>query len=493
MEKYILAIDQGTTSTRAILFDKRGCMVSCAQREISIFYPNSGWVEQDPIEIYISVIDVVNEVLIKSNLQLTDIDSIGITNQRETTIVWDRKTGLPIYNAIVWQSRQSQDICDKVEESKRVTIQQKTGLLINPYFSASKIRFILDVTSKQIEAEEGKLAFGTIDSWLIYKLTNQEVHATDMTNASRTMLFNIHSLTWDDELLEIFNIPKAILPNVYPSSYLFGYASFMGNATKVPICGVAGDQQASLFGQTCFYEGDIKNTYGTGCFMLLNTGDKPVMSKNGLLTTIAWSIDGHVTYALEGSVFIGGAAIQWLRDQMKLITSAPKSEESALKVNDSDGVYIVPAFVGLGTPYWDNDARGAVFGLTRATNKYHFIRATLEAIAYQSKDVMEVMKKEAKQKILSLNVDGGATANNYLLQFQADICHCTINLPQCLETTALGVCYLAGLHSKYFSSIQEIKNIHKMKSVFKPSMPLKEVSARYRKWKVAIKATRIFK
>lgn len=492
MEKFILAIDQGTTSSRAILFDKLGKARYKAQREIPLIYPESGWVEEDALEVYSSVVDVINEVLIKANLTLKDIDSIGITNQRETTVVWYKDSGLPVGNAIVWQSRQSQEICDALYDKKEF-IRQKTGLIINPYFSASKIRFILDKYNLQKEAEEGKLLFGTIDSWLIYKLTLGKVHATDVSNASRTLLYNIFTNSWDDDLLKLFNIPRAMLPKVQECSSYFGDATLMFSAVTIPITGVAGDQQASLFGQTCFKKGDLKNTYGTGCFMLMNIGDKPFLSNNGLLTTIAWSLSGKLTYALEGSVFIGGASVQWLRDQMKMINKSADSEVSAQKVTDSDGVYIVPAFVGLGTPYWDNDARGAVFGLTRATNKYHFIRATLESIAYQSKDLIETIKKDSKITLKSLNVDGGATANNYLMQFQSDILHLPINLPVCLETTALGAAYFAGLYTGFYESLDQIKKEHEIDKVFLPNMSKTEIKERYHKWKVAVKATRVFK
>lgn len=492
MEKFILAIDQGTTSSRAILFDKSGRARYKAQREIPLIYPHSGWVEEDALEVYSSVVDVINEVLIKANLTLKDIDSIGITNQRETTVVWYKDSGLPVGNAIVWQSRQSQEICDALYDKKEF-IRQKTGLIINPYFSASKIRFILDQYNLQKEAEEGKLLFGTIDSWLIYKLTLGKVHATDVSNASRTLLYNIFTNSWDDDLLKLFNIPRSMLPKVQECSSYFGDATLMFSATTIPITGVAGDQQASLFGQTCFEKGDLKNTYGTGCFMLMNIGDTPFLSNNGLLTTIAWSLSGKLTYALEGSVFIGGASVQWLRDQMKMINKSADSEVSAQKVMDSDGVYVVPAFVGLGTPYWDNDARGAVFGLTRATNKYHFIRATLESIAYQSKDLIETIKKDSKITLKSLNVDGGATANNYLMQFQSNILHLPINLPVCLETTALGAAYFAGLYTGFYESLEQIKNEHEIDKMFLPNMSKKEIKERYRKWKVAVKATRVFK
>ncbi len=492
MEKFVLAIDQGTTSTRAILFDKFGMPRFKAQREVPLIYPKSGWVEEDAIEVYTSVIDVINELLIRSNLTLKNIDSIGITNQRETTVIWNKETGLPVCNAIVWQSRQSQEICDALEDKKDF-IKEKTGLVINPYFSASKIRFILDKYNLQKEAEEGKLLFGTIDSWLIYKLTLGKAHATDITNASRTMLFNIFEKKWDDDLLKLFNIPKCMLPSVHECSYHYGDATLMFASTTIPITGVAGDQQASLFGQTCFDKGNIKNTYGTGCFMLMNIGETPTISKSGLLTTIAWSINGTTTYALEGSVFIGGAAIQWLRDEMKLISKASDSEISAQKVDDSNGVYVVPAFVGLGTPYWDDQVRGAVFGLTRATNKYHFVRATLEAIAYQSKDLMETIKKDSNIEINQLNVDGGATANNYLMQFQSDIIELPIELPSCLETTALGAAFFAGLYTGFYKSQEEIKKSRNIEREFKPSMSHKEVEERYKKWKIAVEATRVFR
>lgn len=491
MEKFVLSIDQGTTSTRAILFDKAGNPRYRAQREVDLIYPQSGWVEEDALEVYSSVVDVVSELLIKYNLTLENFESIGITNQRETTVVWYKDSGIPVGNAIVWQSRQSQAICDALKD-KEEFIHRKTGLIINPYFSASKIRFILDKYNLQKEAEAGKLMFGTIDCWLIYKLTMGKVHATDVTNASRTLLYNIFENKWDDDLLELFNIPKCMLPSVHECSYYYGDATLMFSPTTVPITGVAGDQQASLFGQTCFNKGDVKNTYGTGCFMLMNIGETPVLSPNGLLTTVGWSINGKVTYALEGSVFIGGASVQWLRDQMKMIAKASDSEISAQKVEDSNGVYVVPAFVGLGTPYWDNDARGAVFGLTRATNKYHFIRATLESIAYQSMDLIQTLKKNTKIDVKSLNVDGGATANNYLMQFQSNILEIPVNLPACLETTALGVAYFAGLYTGYYESLNEIKKIHTIDKVFHPSMSKGEVKERYAKWKLAVKATRVF-
>ncbi len=490
MEKFILSIDQGTTSTRAILFDSKGTNRFQAVNEVKCLYPHPGWVEQDPLELWVSVINVINEVLIKANLTMKNIDSIGITNQRETTVVWDKETGMPIYNAVVWQSRQSLSICDKFEKQKTL-IHHKTGLLLNPYFSASKIRFILDATKTQKRAEAGELLFGTIDSWILYKLTKGEVHATDVTNASRTMLFNIFEMKWDDELLKLFAIPKSMLPSVKPSSHKFGEAKFFKPA--VPICGVAGDQQAALFGQACFKTGESKNTYGTGCFMLMNIGSTPILSKKGLLTTVAWEVEGKVTYALEGSVFVGGAAVQWLRDQMKLIKDAPDSERSACEIKDSEGVYFVPAFVGLGTPYWDSDARGAIFGLTRGTTKYHIVRATLEAIAYQSKDVIEVMKKEAQTELVTLKVDGGATANHFLMQFQSDILQCSLKLPQCLETTALGAAYLAGLTTGFWKNCEEIQRIHSYQAVYEPSMDPLEINRRYKGWKKAVASTRTFR
>ena len=488
--KYVLSIDQGTTSSRAILFDKSGQKIQIAQREVKCLFPNSGWVEADALSIWVSVMDVINEVLIKANLTIDDVDAIGLTNQRETTVVWNKKTGMPVYNAIVWQSRQSADICEALNDQKEL-IHQKTGLLINPYFSASKVRFILDhIENGQKLAESGELLFGTIDSWIVYKMTMGKTHATDVTNASRTLLFNIHEMKWDEELCKLFNIPMCMLPTVRPSAYDYGELSFL--RSDVHITGVIGDQQAALFGQTCFEAGESKNTYGTGCFLLVNTGDKPVLSKNGLLTTVAWQIGNEVTYALEGSVFIGGAVVQWLRDEMRLIHHSGDSEKVALE-SPSGEIYIVPAFTGLGTPYWDDDARGAVFGLTRGTNKSQFVRAALEAIAYQCKDVVEVMQKETNQKIKNLKVDGGATKNGYLMQFQSDILHTVIKLPRCLETTALGAAYMAGLTSGYYANLESIKKIHEYQAIYQPKMAKKEINRLYKGWKTAIKATRMFK
>ena len=491
MEKFILAIDQGTTSTRAILFNKQGKPECIAQREVQCLFPKSGWVEQEALTLWISVIDVVNEVLVKANIDFSYIDSFGVTNQRETAVVWDKKTGMPVYNAIVWQSRQTSDICQRLE-SKREFIHEKTGLLINPYFSASKIRFILDhIPNGQERAEKGELLFGTVDTWIVYKMTQGKTFATDVSNASRTMLFNINTLKWDEELCELFNIPMKMLPEVLPSSYDYGEASFFKG--RIHVRGVAGDQQSALFGQTCWEKGESKNTYGTGCFMLMNIGEEPILSKEGLLTTIAWKVGNKVTYALEGSVFVGGAIVQWLRDGMRMIHTSADSEELANKCEDTAGVYVVPAFVGLGTPYWDDEARGAVFGLTRNTSNAQFIRACLEGIDYQCKDVFEVMKKESGLPLQTLKVDGGATKNNYLMQFQSDILNTQIMLPSCLQTTALGVAYLAGLNSGFFEDLDEIKEIHSYQAIFKPTMKKKDIARRYRGWKIAIKATRAFK
>lgn len=486
-----MAIDQGTTSTRAILFDYEGNAISTAQREVPNIFPNEGWVEISPLKVWISVVDVINEVLINANTDMGHIDSIGITNQRETAIIWEKATGLPVYNGIVWQSRQSVEICESLEEYREI-IHQKSGLLINPYFSASKIRWILDhIPNGQQRAEAGELMFGTVDTWVIYKLTQGRTYATDVTNASRTMLFNIFDLKWDDDLLKIFNVPKCMLPEVKSSSDDYGEASyFPGN---VHILADAGDQHASLFGHNCFNAGDSKNTYGTGCFMLMNTGTKPIISKNGLLTTIAWKLKDQVIYALEGSVFVGGASIQWLRDGLQVIEQANESEKCATKVDDAEGVYFVPAFVGLGTPYWDDDVRGSMFGITRATTKYHIIRATLEAIAYQTRDVFEVMKKEAGIEINSLRVDGGATQNNFLMQFQSDILQVEVKKPKCLETTALGVAYLAGLHSGYWKDTWDIRSKHQYQAKFTPQMSKEIAQKKLKGWDLAVKCAINFK
>ena len=490
-EKYILVVDQGTTSSRAIIFNNKEEIVYKAQQELECLFPHDGWVEQNAIDIYASVLNVINDALLKTNLTYDDIDSLGITNQRETTIVWDKHTGMPVYNAIVWQSRQSAEICDSWKIHQEI-VKSKTGLIINPYFSASKIRFILDnIPNGQKRAENGELLFGTVDTWLMYKLSRGNIFKTDYTNASRTMFFNINTLEYDDELLKIFNIPKCMLAEVYPSSNFFGNATALNENLKIRA--VAGDQQAALFGQNCFEKGESKNTYGTGCFMLMNIGEKPIFSKSGLITTIACSHNEKVVYALEGSVFIGGACIQWLRDQMRMIKSAPESEKYATKVKNSDGVYVVPAFVGLGAPYWDDECRGAIFGITRGTTKEHFINATLNSIALQTLDVIDVMQKESKVKIETLKVDGGATTNNYLMQYQANILNAKVLLPNCLETTALGACFLAGLNSGFFKDIDEIKTIHQYKREFLPNMDESERKIIKEKWKKAIQATRVFK
>lgn len=491
MKKYILSIDQGTTSTRAILFDYHGNACFMATRDVEALFPKPGWVEEDALKIWVSVIDVVNEVLVMASATMEDIDSIGITNQRETTIIWDKKTGKPLYNAVVWQSRQTNDLCNERMKYKDF-IHQKTGLLINPYFSASKIRFILDkIPNGQQRAENGELMFGTVDTWLIYKMSKGKVHCTDYSNASRTLLFNIFTKKWDEELLALWNIPKAILPEVVPSSFDYGAASFFSE--DVHIRGVAGDQQAALFGQTCFDEGDCKNTYGTGCFMLMNIGKKPTLSKLGLLTTIAWDINGETTYALEGSVFMGGAIVQWLRDGLKVISTPKESEDIAKRVKDSGGVYLVPAFVGLGTPYWDDEVRASLLGLTRGSTKEHVVRAGLEAIAYQVSDVFSVMKEESGLKIKSLKVDGGASVNSLIMQFQSDLLRCEVHLPKVLETTSLGAAFLAGLNSGYWKNMKELKKEKKFQKIYKPQLTDKEIEDKKKGWEKAVMATRVFK
>lgn len=496
MERYILSIDQGTTSTRAILFNHSGENVHQCQREFNQYYPKAGWVEQDANEIWISVLEVISALLVETGIKSDQIQGLGITNQRETTVVWDKTTGMPVYRAIVWQSRQSQCICDRmIKEGWQKKVSEKTGLIINPYFSASKIRWILDhVEGASVKKEN--LLFGTIDTWLIWKLTGGKKHVTDYSNASRTMLYNIDTLDWDEELLRYFSIPKYMLPEVCPSSFLFGETDdtqLLGVHFKTPISGVAGDQQASLFGQTCFDVGDAKNTYGTGCFMLMNTGNKAVRSQTGLLTTIAWGLDNEIQYALEGSVFVAGSAIKWLRDGMELFTNVADSEQYAISVEDTNGVYLVPAFVGLGTPYWDNDARGAVFGLTQGTTKAHFIRAALESIAYQSKDVIEVMKKESNLNFSILSVDGGATTNKFLMQFQSDILNCEIVCPTVKETTALGAAYLAGLYTGFWKDKQEIKKLHRYTDHYIPNMKEDKRQFQYTQWKKAVNSTMQYK
>jgi len=497
MKKYVLAIDQGTTSTRAIIFNKNSSIVSSSQMEFSQIHPHNGWVEHDPEEILETVFGVVKNVINKSGLSLKDISAIGITNQRETTILWDKLTGKPVYNAIVWQSRQSQNICDDLIEKGYLNLfKEKTGLLINPYFSISKIKWILDNVQKARELlNENRLLFGTIDTYLAWHLSDKKLHITDATNASRTMLYNIKTQKWDDEILNIVGIPKSILPEVKNTSEIYGYVSFndIDNNSEIPLTALVGDQQASLFGQCCFDEGDIKNTYGTGCFMLMNTKDKLIYSNKGLLTTIAWKINDLVEYALEGSVFVAGSAVKWLRDGLRLFKKSSDCEIYLTRDNSSNDVYFVPAFVGLGTPYWDNDARGAVFGITRATTKENFINATIEAIAYQSKDVMEVMQDESKIKIKHLAVDGGASVNDFLMQFQSNIINTKIIRPKCLETTALGAAYLAGLAVGVWKDKDDIKKMRSIEKIFTSKMSELEREKLYKGWKIAVEATRTFK
>lgn len=495
MEKYILAIDQGTTSSRAIIFNKDGEIVSSAQKEFTQYFPKSGWVEHDANEIWVSVVSVYVEAMAKASLKADQIAAIGITNQRETAVVWDKDTGMPIYHAICWQSRQTTDICDKLRaDGYEQMIKDKTGLLIDPYFSGTKIKWILDhVEGAKEKAREGRLLFGTIDSWLVYKLSGGTAHVTDYSNASRTMLYNIYDLKWDEELLKLLDIPESMLPEVKPSSNVYAHtAKYHFYNEAIPISGIAGDQQAALFGQMCFKEGMAKNTYGTGCFLLMNTGTKPIRSKYGLVTTIAWGIDGRVEYALEGSVFVAGSAIQWLRDGMRMIGTAPESEEIAAKVEDSEGVYVVPAFVGLGAPYWDDKARGAVFGITRGTSKEHFVRATLESLAYQSRDIIEAMEKDSGIDLTTLKVDGGAVKNNLLMQFQSDILNVPVERPVVNETTALGAAYLAGLAVGFYESKDELTDNYKIDRLFTPSIEDEKRKEMYEGWKNAVKAARAF-
>lgn len=488
MSKYIMSLDQGTTSSRCILFDKEGNIVSMAQKEIKQYYPQSAWVEQDAMEIWSTQIGVAQEAMYKINASYENIAAIGITNQRETTIIWEKETGKPIYPAIVWQCRRTANYCDSLKENGLEEIyRQKTGLMIDAYFSATKIKWILENVPNAMErAQKGELLFGTVDSWLIWNLTKGKVHVTDYSNASRTMLFNIYSLEWDEEILSELNIPKIILPNVKPSSCIYGYTDSTIFGGKIPISGAAGDQQSALFGQTCYSAGNAKNTYGTGCFLLMNTGEKPVDSKNGLLTTIAWGIDDKVEYALEGSIFVAGAAIQWLRDELKLIDSAEDSEYMAQKVSDTNGVYIVPAFAGLGAPYWDQYARGTIVGITRGVNKYHIIRATLESLAYQVYDVLKAMQEDSGITLKSLKVDGGACANNFLMQFQSDIINAPVKRPICIETTALGAAYLAGLAVGYWKDKKEIIQNWKISKTFFSNMEQETRSKHLENWHKAV-------
>ncbi|EJG5123184.1 glycerol kinase GlpK [Staphylococcus pseudintermedius] len=496
MGNYILSIDQGTTSSRAILFNEEGEIVGVAQREFKQHFPKSGWVEHDANEIWSSVLSVMASVLTENNVSANEVKGIGITNQRETTVVWDKETGRPIYNAIVWQSRQTQSICDALkQEGHEQTFRDKTGLLLDPYFSGTKVKWILDkVDGAREKAAKGEILFGTIDTWLVWKLSGGRAHVTDYSNASRTLMYNIHELKWDDELLELLDVPKAMLPEVKPSSEVYcetiDYHFFGQN---VPIAGIAGDQQAALFGQACFERGDVKNTYGTGGFMLMNTGEEAVKSGNGLLTTIAYGIDGKVNYALEGSIFVSGSAIQWLRDGLRMINSAPQSEDYAIRVDSTEAVYVVPAFVGLGTPYWDSDARGAIFGLTRGTEKEHFIRATLESLCYQTRDVIEAMGQDSGIEVNSLRVDGGAVKNNFLMQFQSDLLNIEVERPEINETTALGAAYLAGIATGFWKDKSEIQRRWKLEKSFEPEMDQKESNRLYKGWKKAVEATQVFK
>ncbi|MDD2430146.1 MAG: glycerol kinase GlpK [Bacillota bacterium] len=488
MEDYVLALDQGTTSSRAIVFDKRGQLVSEAHKEFRQIYPKPGWVEHDPMEIWGTQIGVAYEAIAKANIAPSQLEALGITNQRETTIVWEKNTGRPICNAIVWQCRRTAGICDKLKKAGLAEkIRSKTGLEIDAYFSATKIKWILDnVEGAREKAERGELRFGTVDTWLIANLTKGKVYVTDYSNASRTMLFNIHTLLWDEELCHILGIPLSMLPEVKPSSYIYGKTDPSILGTAISIGGCAGDQQAALFGQCCFNDGDAKNTYGTGCFMLLNTGEKAIDSRNGLLTTIGWKIGDQVTYALEGSIFIGGAAVKWLRDELRMIKTAAESEKYAIKVDDTNGVYFVPAFVGLGAPYWDMYARGTMIGLTRGSNKEHFIRAVLESIAYQSFDVVKAMEEDSGLKLQTLKVDGGASANNFLMQFQADILDVPVLRPKVIEITALGAAYLAGLATGFWETKEDIKTKCGCNKEFSPNMNSEKRTELINSWHKAI-------
>lgn len=492
-KKYIMALDQGTTSSRAIIFDKDGKIVSVAQKEFRQIYPKAGWVEHDPMEIWGTQSGVAREVLETTGIRPEEIAAIGITNQRETTIVWDKETGKPLYNAIVWQCRRTSSICDDLKERGiEEYIRDNTGLVVDAYFSGTKIKWILDnVEGAREKAENGELLFGNIDTWLIWNLTRGAIHVTDYSNASRTMLYNIKELKWDEKILKELEIPMAMLPEVKPSSEVYGYtdAKTFGGA-KIPIAGAAGDQQAALFGQACFEPGMAKNTYGTGCFMLMNTGNEMISSKNGLLTTIAWGVGGKVEYALEGSIFMGGASVQWLRDELRLINDAADSEYFASKVKDSNGVYLVPAFVGLGAPYWDMYARGTIVGLTRGTNRNHIVRATLESIAYQTRDVLEAMQEDSGIELQALKVDGGAVANNFIMQFQSNILGVPVDRPEVTETTALGAAYLAGLAVGFWKSKDEIAEKWAVNRIFKCEMDEDEKEKLYTGWKKAVDRSR---
>ena len=488
MKKYIMALDQGTTSSRCIIYDKKGEMVSVAQKEFTQIYPADGWVEHDAMEIWSTQMGVAQEALLKINCTYENIEAIGITNQRETTVVWDKETGEPVYNAIVWQCRRTAEYCDELKAAGHdEMVRSKTGLLIDAYFSGTKLRWILEnVPGARQKAEEGKLLFGTIETWLIWKLTGGKVHVTDYSNASRTMMFNINTLEWDEELLALLNVPKCMLPQPMPSSCIYGETMPTIFGGPIKIAGAAGDQQSALFGQTCFEAGEAKNTYGTGAFLLINTGEKPVFSNNGLVTTIAWGLDGKVNYALEGSVFVCGAVMQWLRDEINLIDHAAQSEEMARKVEDTCGLYVVPAFVGLGAPYWDPYARGAVLGITRGANKYHLVRAAVESMAYQTNDLISAMVEDLGEPLVALKVDGGAAANNFLMEFQSDLLNCQVMRPKCIETTSLGAAYLAGLAVGYWASKEDVLENWQIDQTFKPQMDEEKRSELLAGWTKAV-------
>lgn len=492
MTKYVMALDQGTTSSRCIIYDKKGNMMSVAQKEFTQIYPKDGWVEHDAMEIWSTQMGVAQEALLKIGCTYKDIEAIGITNQRETTIVWDKETGLPICNAIVWQCRRTAKYCDRLLSSGYgEMIRRKTGLLIDAYFSGTKLKWILDnVVGAREKAEEGKLLFGTVETWLIWKMTGGKVHVTDYSNASRTMMFNINTLTWDEDILKLLEIPASMLPVPVPSSCVYGETDPTIFGGPIKIGGAAGDQQAALFGQTCFDVGDGKSTYGTGSFLLVNTGEKPVFSKNGLVTTIAWGLDGKVNYALEGSVFVCGAAIQWLRDEINILEKSSDSEAMAMAVEDSCGLIVVPAFVGLGAPYWDPYARGAVMGITRGANKNHLVRATLESLAYQTRDLIDAMTDDLGTRITSLKVDGGACSNNFLMQFQSDILNCTVKRPVCVETTSLGAAYLAGLAVGYWENKEDVVHNWQTDRIFEPSMEDEKREELLKGWKKAVSRVR---